>query len=144
MILEPKQSVRTLSLDQFLLLDISPCWGQVEGDRVILMVGRISICPRSDNIRVIVPVMSPPPPEHTILSGTIAGYLNYTPGNVSPALRTHNIVRDNSGISKPTLMPYLPYKIKCNRVSLEIPLLSLAAPRVFARCPVIQSLLSSL
>ena len=61
MILEPKQSVRTLYVYQFLLLDISPCWGQVEGDRVILMVGRISICPRSDNIRVIVPVMSPRP-----------------------------------------------------------------------------------
>ena len=31
--------------------------GQVGGDGVILMVGRISICPGSDNIRVIVPVI---------------------------------------------------------------------------------------
>ena len=44
-------------------MNISPCWGQVGGDRVILMVGRISICPCSDNIRVIVPVMCSPPPR---------------------------------------------------------------------------------
>ena len=31
--------------------------GQVGGDRVILMVVRISICPGCDNIRVIVPVI---------------------------------------------------------------------------------------